>query len=105
MFGDAPALFRRKLFVMISGKLPRHVTAEHVYSPISNCPRRYPNLFANALCPRFRREATVPFEQPTTAAISSYESPSTYLSRMGQRSLSFSSSIAAFTHPANFLRV
>src|ERR1039457_2650788 len=48
-------------------------------------PTRCANRRSSVLCARFRREATVPAEQPRTSEISAYDNPSVYRRMMAIR--------------------
>ena len=71
MLGDAPRLCGRQLAMTISRQFFTNMLRKHCYSPNTTWPRKCASRFARALCPRFKRDATVPIEQPSTVAISS----------------------------------
>src|SRR5438874_4379982 len=102
MPGDALRLFRRELAVRVGREMFLDVLCEHHPSCSARMSdgRRWPSLRARILWPRLRREATVPFEQPTTAAISSYDSSSKYFRSMTTRSFGRSAATARLTASA-----
>src|SRR6266705_2934769 len=114
VLGNSSSLCRRQLVMTVGRKPIPNVSGKHVITlllaPLANRASidypdttsrlRCPSRFANVLCARFNRDATVPFEHPSTSAISSYESPSMYFKRIGSRIFGFRVLIASFTESA-----
>src|SRR5213593_1117244 len=111
VLGNFSSLCRRQLVMTVGRKLIANVFGKHVITLLlallanrasidysdTTSRLRCPSLFASVLCARFNRDATVTFEQPSTSAISSYESPSMYFKRIGSRIFGFRLPIASFT--------
>src|SRR6266568_7930922 len=114
VLGNSSIVCRRQLVMTVGRKPIANVFGKHVITlllaPLAKQASidysetisrlRCPSRFASVLCARFNRDATVPFEQPSTSAISSYESPSIYFKRIGSRIFGFRVPIASFTESA-----
>src|SRR6185295_13151326 len=104
VLADATRLFSRQLAVAVRRKHFDYMLVKHLHSPAAISPRRCPSFVASILWPRLSRDETVPIEHPSASAISSYDKPSTYLSRIGIRSFGLSSAIAPLTDSDTCLR-